>query len=398
MAFLFISLPPRTPHQPWDAALHLLPPARVAEFNARCLDGSAPGYYIRRNPASTRWKFHIQGGGWCTSASDCFSRSQGILGSSSSWPAWLSQFWAPEFAGFYGIMDANASNPFGDANFVWLAYCDGSSLTSNADAPVVFNGTALYMRGRAILDAHLAELESRESFLSTASAVIVSGTSAGGLATYLHASYFASRLTAPGSRAVALPDAGFFYDHETYPPGSGRHAWLDTITDAIAPQLWNSTLLGPLAACLDAPPGGLRARCFLPESSFAWQTVPFFIVNSLYDPANLGISDGLSCNPYDSCDAQQLAAVKLYAGDLRDAILGTISPSRDSYYLTSCYQHEESCRARDWYGITIGGQSMNHTFYTWWLDGVGEAARRVDVDWPGDASCEAQGGAPHGAC
>ena len=29
--------------------------------------------------------------------------------------------------------------------------------------------------------------------------------------------------------------------------------------------------------------------------------------------------------------------------------------ARDAGFLTACYQHEESCRARDWYGITIGG-------------------------------------------
>jgi len=49
---------------PWDAALHLLPAERVAEFDARCLDGSAPGYYIRRAEGSVKWKFHVQGGGW----------------------------------------------------------------------------------------------------------------------------------------------------------------------------------------------------------------------------------------------------------------------------------------------------------------------------------------------
>ena len=384
-----------------DAQLHLLPPSRVAEFNARCLDGSAPGYYIRRSstPHSTRFKFHIMGGGWCQSAADCYARSQSLLGSSTFWTPWLSALWPPEFAGFYGLMDANASaNPFSDFTFVWLAYCDGSSQTSNRDEPVVYNGTSLYMRGRAILDAHLAELEEEEGFLSTATEVIVSGTSAGGLSTYLHASYIASRLAAPSVNVVAVPDAGFFYDHETYPPGSGEHAWLDSLTRATAPALWNATLSGPLAACLLSPPGGLRTRCFLPESSFAWQTVPFFIINSLYDPANLGISDGLSCNLYSSCDAQQVAAVRQYAGDLQASILRTIVPSRDSYFLTSCYQHEESCRARDWYGITIDGGTMNSTLYNFWLNGVGAASRRIDAPWPGDTSCAAQGGAPHGAC
>ena len=40
--------------------------------------------------------------------------------------SWLSALWAPEFAGFYGLMDANASNPFGDWTFLWIPYCDGA--------------------------------------------------------------------------------------------------------------------------------------------------------------------------------------------------------------------------------------------------------------------------------
>ena len=385
--------------QPWNAALHLLPQARVDEFNARCLDGSAPGYFIRRNASDTRWKFHLQGGGWCLSPADCLARSQGLLGSSATWPASLSAFWQPEGAGFYGLMAPNNAtndfNPFGEWNFVWLAYCDGSSFTSDKDAPVVVNGTNVFMRGRAILDAHLAELEATAGFLSTATEVIVSGTSAGGLATYLHASYVASRLTSGGS-TVAVPDAGFFFDHETYGK-PGVHQWLDSITAAIAPSLWNATLLGPLAGCLSAPPSAQRARCFLPEGSFKWQTVKFFIVNSLYDPANLGIVYGLNCNLYTSCSPAELAAVHAYAVDLQSSILATINPSRDSYYLTSCYQHEESCRARDWFGITIGGQTMNSTFTAWYESGASAASRRVDVAWPGDSSCAAQG-FTHGAC
>ena len=70
-------------------------------------------------------------------------------------------------------------NPFGDWNFVWLAYCDGSSQTSDrADPHTLNDGTTLHFRGRALLDAHLHELETQHAFLSTAEEVIISGTSA----------------------------------------------------------------------------------------------------------------------------------------------------------------------------------------------------------------------------
>ena len=121
-----------------DAALHLVSQANVQKYGAMCLDGSAPGYYIRQgsDASKTKWKFHFQGGAWCLSASDCFGRSQTAWGSSSTWPQWLSHATDPgnNSLGFSGIMDANSTiNPFGDWNFVWVMYCDGSSYTSNRD-------------------------------------------------------------------------------------------------------------------------------------------------------------------------------------------------------------------------------------------------------------------------
>ena len=116
LAALALLAPAARAQASWDAEIHLLPDARVAEFGAKCLDGSAPGYYIRRasSPASaTKWKFHQMGGGWCTSVADCASRAKSLLGSSATWPQWLSALWPPEGAGFYGLMDANLTNPFG---------------------------------------------------------------------------------------------------------------------------------------------------------------------------------------------------------------------------------------------------------------------------------------------
>ena len=40
------------------------------------------GFYLRQGSAVNKWKFHIQGGGWCTSLESCYQRSQTLLGSS----------------------------------------------------------------------------------------------------------------------------------------------------------------------------------------------------------------------------------------------------------------------------------------------------------------------------
>ena len=407
--------------QPADIDAHrvLHANATAALFNARCLDGSNGGFYFR--PASSaaaknKWKFHFQGGAWCADAGSCAARSRTSLGSSKAWGRTLGA------KAVSGLMSASVNatgqdvgNPFGSWNFVWLAYCDGSSQTSDrADPWLVDDGTGsgnnvtLHLRGRALLDAHLHELEARYGFLSEAEEVILSGTSAGGMSAFLHASFVKSQLRAPGARLVAVPDAGFWWDVPRYGYPSGSPSmWTQRMTQAIAPDVWNATLRGGLAVCLAAPPGGgALANCYTQPYAYAFLDVPTFVVQSLVDPANIGFCwNPLGCqiagNTPGNCNATSSPTLTDFAA-FSDSMKGNITAaqaqfgSRDGHFLTSCNQHEETCTQLDWWGITIGTQTMNSTFYTWYTQGgsaVGSSA--VDVAWPGDGSC---GSWRHGAC
>ncbi len=77
---------------------------------------------------------------------------------------------------------------------------------------------------------------------------------------------------------------------------------------------------------------------------------------------------------------------------------GDYAPVWCCRFLTACYQHEESCRPFDWYGITIDGFTPNSSFHAWYTQGSGAPGTQVaDVVWPGDATCAPQG-VTHGAC
>lgn len=325
-------------------------------------EGSRGGYYFR--PASsasakTKWKFHFMGGGWCNDEASCVSRSKMLLGSSKPWTQQLSKLWAPEFAGFYGLMDANATNPFGDWNFVWPAYCDGTSQTSDRTEPLIVGDaegeTILYFRGRALLDAHLHDLELEHQFLSTATEVIISGTSAGGMSTYVQSSYIRSQLKQTNARIVAVPDAGWWWDHTAYNNDSKR-PWLDSMTKSIGPELWNATLRGASARCLADPPHGDSAYCYTQPYAYSYLDVPTFVVQSLADPANLGTCYAMPCSlkgsESGSCSATEVAAIEQYGQALKTSILTAQSkpPHKgvDSHFMTTCQQHEETCRAFDW--------------------------------------------------
>ena len=71
------------------------------------------------------------------------------------------------------------------------------------------NGTNVYYRGRAILDAVLADATKRHG-LASATQVVLSGGSAGGTATVANCDHVASRV--PWAKTRCIADAGFFLD------------------------------------------------------------------------------------------------------------------------------------------------------------------------------------------
>ena len=101
---------------------------------------------------------------------------------------------------------------------VWLGYCDGNSFSGMASAPYNANGTLLYFNGRAIIDAALdyistTALPGAPGLFTAAERVLLTGCSAGGLATYLHADYVGAYVAAhlpKGTLYGAASISGFF--------------------------------------------------------------------------------------------------------------------------------------------------------------------------------------------
>ena len=92
---------------------------------------------------------------------------------------------------------------------VHFPYCDGASFSGHREQP--FHN--LTFRGMQNLDGALDLLLS--SFgLASATEVLVTGSSVGGLATFLHTDHVRDRITshAPQSKVVAVPVVGYFLD------------------------------------------------------------------------------------------------------------------------------------------------------------------------------------------
>jgi len=96
-------------------------------------------------------------------------------------------------------------------NRVRIRYCDGTGHQGYASDPVEFNGEKIYFRGENNTKGTLYQLVVTY-VLGEATDMIVTGDSAGGLATYNWVNYIKTLLR-PDAKIVAAPDSGLFLDY-----------------------------------------------------------------------------------------------------------------------------------------------------------------------------------------
>ena len=108
--------------------LTVLDQDEAARRRARCLDGSAPGFYHRNGSDSRRWVVYLKGGGMCYTDENCLASARSPYGGTTSAP--------PRF-GLDGILSTDAAiNPtFAKWQHVLLWYCDASSWGSDRKEP-----------------------------------------------------------------------------------------------------------------------------------------------------------------------------------------------------------------------------------------------------------------------
>jgi hypothetical protein len=231
----------------------------VAE-GAVCLDGSPVPLYVRPGQGADAANFILffEGGGWAESPADAAARAGTALGSS--------RFNITTYASRDLLQDDCGVNPaFCRWSVAYAAYVDGASRSGDADAPAEVAGQRLYYRGARVLRATLAALLAPAGVgagmpsLSAAPRLLLSGSSAGGLTTYLHADMIADTVRAvnPSVDVRAVPEVGFFIDGASIWQGQhimtsvfARVADYQNVTGG-APEQVN-------AACVAATPPGER--------------------------------------------------------------------------------------------------------------------------------------------
>jgi len=254
--------------------------------NARCLDGSMAGYYIRHGTAN-KYLVYFEGGAWCYDSAcerptragtlkNCWSRANGRLGSSKRWTR-------TQDSRLGGMLSADPhTNPvFHDWTLVYLPYCDGASFSGDA----VVEG--IHFRGEAILHAVVAELKATTS-IRHAEFVVLSGGSSGGSSVFYHGDAVATELQLESGEVLALPDAGFFLDIRDK---DGVDCWPSQMRSLFDVANGYQSLH---RACLARFPKQ-RWKCLFPENFADLLSTRTLVINSLYDSSESWYTLRLEC-------------------------------------------------------------------------------------------------------
>ncbi|XP_057837577.2 pectin acetylesterase 3 isoform X1 [Cryptomeria japonica] len=235
---------------------------RAAETGAFCLDGTLPAYLLDSGYGSgaNNWLVHFEGGGWCNNRDSCIARKTTHRGSSN---------YMDKQAVFSGILSNKRSeNPeFFNWNRVKLMYCDGASFAGDS----YDEESGLYFRGQRIWHAMIADLLAKG--MEHVEQALLSGCSAGGLATFLHCDDFRKLL--PSTATVKChSDAGFFLDAKDI---SGMYSIRAFYNDTVNLQGVVKNL--PQACASQLNP----SQCFFPQYLLPYIQTPLFVLNAVYD-------------------------------------------------------------------------------------------------------------------
>lgn len=366
------------PQQPLMVPITLVSSSISSSKGAVCLDGTLPAYHLDRGFGSgaDSWLIQLEGGGWCNTVRSCVFRKTTRRGSSKYMEKTLP---------FTGILSNNAEeNPdFYNWNRVKLRYCDGASFSGNSEN----KDAQLYFRGQQIWLAAMEELMSLG--MNNAKKALLSGCSAGGLASILHCDEFGDMLPHT-TKVKCLSDAGMFLDAVDV---SGGHTLRNMYDGVVNLQGLQNNLPKTCTNHLDP------TSCFFPQNLIANVRTPLFLLNAAYDAWQVSASLApSSADPHGYwrgcksnhalCNTSQIQ----YFQDFRNQMLQDIkefsSSNQNGLFINSCFAHCQTERQDTWFANDapmVNNKGIAKSVGDWYFDRTG--VKLIDCPYPCDKTC-----------
>ena len=250
-----------------------------------------------------------------------------------------------------------ARNPLANAwTMVYMPYCDGGSFIG--DAEWTQTPPTLYFHGLKNRQATVASLTQFFNF-GAATDILVGGGSAGGLAAYLTADWYAAQ--APAAKTRGVPDSGFFMDGDYNRDGKANPSSYEE-------RMSNLYSFMRASAGLDAAPGTAACnaaagyKCLFAYHLLPYLRTPVLALNSEYDatmgPGDCGNSSGIVLNWSDpasvnACGAYVVALMRK-----------TLKPPHAGF-IDSCKHH-----CGEWDMIAIDNLRSGTALAAWYSTGA----------------------------
>ncbi|KAJ9186072.1 hypothetical protein P3X46_005616 [Hevea brasiliensis] len=345
---------------------------------AVCLDGTLPGYHLHRgyDSGANSWLIQLEGGGWCNNIRNCVYRKTTRHGSSR---------YMEKLVPFTGILSNKPEeNPdFFNWNRVKLRYCDGASFAGDSEN----RAAQLQFRGQRIWLAAMEDLMSKG--MRYANQALLSGCSAGGLASILHCDKFRN-LFPSTIRVKCLSDAGLFLDAIDV---SGGRSLRNMYGGVVGLQGVRNNLPRICTNHLDP------TSCFFPQNVIGSVKTPLFILNAAYDSWQIQSSLAPpTADPHGywsecrknhaKCSASQIQFLQGFRNQMLRAIRGFSMSRQNGLFINSCFAHCQSERQDTWFADdspVIGNKAIAIAVGDWYFDRSGVEA--IDCPYPCDKTC-----------
>ncbi|KAJ8619290.1 hypothetical protein MRB53_027819 [Persea americana] len=350
----------------------------AAAKEAFCLDGTLPAYHLHRGYGSggNSWLIQLEGGGWCYDSRTCVYRKTTRRGSSN---------YMERRIPFTGILSNKAEeNPdFYNWNRVKLRYCDGASFSGegqNQDKQLIFRGQRIWL-------AAMEDLMSKG--MRNANQALLSGCSAGGLATILHCDEF-RELFPSNIKVKCLSDAGLFLDAIDISGGRTLRSMFEGVVNF---QGVGKNLPKTCTDHMDP------TSCFFPQNSVANIRTPIFLLNAAYDAwqvqASLapsaadprGFWHDCKLNPLN-CNPSQIQFLQGFRNQMLNAIEGVSRSTQNGLFINSCFAHCQTERQDTWFADDsplIGNKGIAQAVGDWYFER--SQVKAIDCAYPCDRTC-----------
>jgi len=224
----------------------------------------------------------------------------------------------------------------------------------------------------------MADTVPQENSTNLLSSIATFLPAAGGLATYLHADSVGAYLP-QNIKFRAIADAGYFLDIKTV---SG--VFLFQEMGKYVYQMQNMSG-GVNQNCLEAHLDNEEWRCFFAPYSYPFIKTPIFVLNSVYDTAQLAGILQLGCLP-PNCSQEMMEFFDNFRVEFLSQATPAIISTSNGFFGDSCLVHCQTLTDDTWSVYKVSGQLMSETFANWYFGRNGKT-RVLDCVYPCNPTC-----------